>query len=241
MARNRSLLDLREDTRIAADVQGKILRHPNSEVTRHLNEAIQAFRILVSESGHTYYLQGTPCQFPAGQTLVTIPVPPIDTPYAIFGVDVFVNGIEQELAPLQFQDRNRYGGLAAGAVNGIRGVPRYYFAPNSTTAGLVFTPRADSTYEGIVFYLPTGGDLVADADLFDGIAGWEDWPVWEAASRICVKDGNTEQVQILLAKKADLEARIRLAAPRRVREVLRRLDTRSRRRQLDRFARYPWW
>lgn len=62
-------------------------------------------------------------------------------------------------------------------------------------------------------YTPAPTRMVNDVDTFDGIAGWEEWVVLDAAIKALNKEES--DVSVLMAQRADMEAEIVGLAPDR--------------------------
>lgn len=64
-------------------------------------------------------------------------------------------------------------------------------------------------------YVPTLAPLVSDSDTFDGVNGWEEYVIVDAARKAAIKEESFELAGQLKADKADLKARIEAMAPDR--------------------------
>lgn len=235
MARTRTFAQLEEDVRIAADIQNKLARFPVAEVRRHINQAIQSHRGMVSEMGAQFYVEPVAVTYAAGSPNVTFPTNPNIA--ESYGLDVVVNGRARELYPAGSERRNDWGGVS-GAASATRGVPVYFTARGS---GVTVVPLPDAAYTGTAWVMLISPDLAIDGDTFNGVAGWEDWVVFDAAIRTLAKDGDPEQLAVLSAQRSDSEARIRERVRRYTRDGPHsRVDTRGRRRWREARSR-AWW
>jgi hypothetical protein len=86
------------------------------------------------------------------------------------------------------------------------------------------TPQADSTF--LLNYVPSFVPLVADADAFDGVAGFEDYAIWKTAAWMHQKDQDESgaqyaelQAQSILQEVTDLMQARDNASPARVQDV----------------------
>lgn len=68
-------------------------------------------------------------------------------------------------------------------------------------------------YQVTIRYTPAPVRMTNDSDTFDGIAGWEEWIVLDAAIKALNKEES--DVQVLMAQRADVEAEISGLAPSR--------------------------
>lgn len=218
-----------------ADVEGFTTRHPDSQLTRYINESCQALREIVSEAGWPYYLTADTSTMTTGQGYVTSPTDFV----RIYGFDVVNNGHAYEVLPMSFRDRTAFsGGSPATTSNEQKGMPLYYnihapWTSGSTEGmGIHLFPTPDQDYAYSLRYLPTFTDLSADGDNFNGIVGWEEWVVLDAAIKVVTKDKNINGNYELLARERDrVEKRIRDTAPKQNRGgPQRRVDVRARTR-----------
>ena len=231
--RYRTLANLRADVRQRADVEGFTGRHPDTQLTRYINESCQALREIVSEAGWPYYLTAENQTMTTGQGYVLSP----DDFLRIYGFEVVDNGVAHEVLPMSFRDRTRYGGGSPSTTTeDTRGRPLYYdiHAPWTGVSDEGMTihlyPTPDSDYSYSLRYLPVFTDLSADADNFNGIAGWEEWVVLDAAIKVVTKDKDVNgNYKLLATERERVERRIRETAPKQNRGgPVQRVDTRNR-------------
>lgn len=238
MARSRTLQDLLADVRWIADAEGATSRHTDKKLVRALNQSIQAFRLMISEHS-PYYITSTT----TASSSATVSLAAITDIVAIYGVDVSVSGEMRELYPFQLSERNRW----ESSTTSETGIPTAY---RYSGGSLLIRPTPDGSYTYTIWYLPTGTDMTAtyDADdalatsssSFDGIAGWEDWIVYDTALRISSRDaGVNDNFELLSAELARIQMRLINDAKKRTRDKpVRRIDTRARRAQLQAINRW---
>ncbi len=236
MARTRSLQDLVADVRWIADVEGATARHTDKKIVRALNQSQQAFRLMVSIAGHPYYISDEVKSVGAGSNTFT---PTSTDIVAVLGLDVLVDSDLIELVEFQFSERNKYPLSQTG-----RPVMFRYMAEEIT-----IQPTSDADYTFRIWYLPVGTEFTATYDgndmitasssSFDGIAGWEDWLVYDSALRISTRDaGVNDNFELIQAELGRIERRILAEAKKRVRVgPLHRVDTRGRRKSLEQIGR----
>lgn len=226
MARERTLGELKGDLRYLADAQGLTLRHTDSDITRALNQSIQRFRGKVSAEGLTHFLLYTSGTMPVGVTspfgFGVIDLTAV-TPACvqIYGIDVqFSGGCWDALDAVEFTERNRY---ASEYGNQTR--PPVAFANFQTCKAGIF-PASDSAYPYVAWYLPLFEDLANDSDAFDGVAGWEEWVVWDATIPMINRDQYPQAYAMATAERAERwNDIIRVAAKVNRGSVTRRRDT----------------
>lgn len=211
MSRNVTLSTLREDIRLQADIVGATTRHTSAQLTRLINQSIQAFREDVSNEGNTHYLVSTSGTLSVGATSphgfqildVSAVSPAVVRTY---GLDVTIDGTVVSLEHRPFVERTAFGG------------------PNNTgqpctwahyqTAKIAIQPPPDQAYSYTLWYLPVLADLSADADTFDGVAGWEMWIVWDVVLRLLIRDQQSTAYQTAKAERDAVTARIKAQATR---------------------------
>jgi len=232
MARTRTLAELRADVRFQADVEREALRHPNTKLTRLINQSIQAFRLMISKSGQPYYLAtSASANTVLGTDAYALPTDLV----RLFGVDLTHDERTISLSPYMFAERNDY---TQEASNSDRGWPVYYRIHTGNNIRL--TPIPDGVYAYVFQYLQYGTDLVDDTDTFDGLGGWEDWVVYDSALRVLARDVDSEQYQLVRDLRDKRELEIKGDAPRRARAPGRRVDTMRRRGDAASGA-HRWW
>ncbi len=186
MSRLVSLSQLRTDVATQCDfVVGASGRYTSTILTRYLNQSVMRFRERVSNEGMTHYLVSTTGTVTSGAT----------SPYSfkqldlsavspaivrVYGVDLTVNNIVKTLAHRPFQERNDYG------APGITGEPACWAMYQTTSIALM--PAPNQSYSYTVWYLPLLADMSADGDTFDGVAGWEQWIVWDVVCQLIARD-----------------------------------------------------
>ncbi len=188
MARTRTLAQLRADVRYQADIQGFTVRHTDSNLTRLINQSILRFRENVSNDGLTHYLTSVTGTLSSGVT-TGYPYKILDLTAASPGVvRIFAVDLETQdscwvtLRSVDFSERTRYQLFD----NNAGQVPEAF--ANITTYVLALLPAPGYAMDYRVWYLPVFTDLAADSDTFDGVAGWEDWVVWDVSQKTLSRD-----------------------------------------------------
>lgn len=230
MARTRQLVDLRGDVRWRCDQEGATLRHTDAKLTRELNQSIQRFRLKISrDAGLSYYLTKSTGTTPTGAVSANEPWTSLTHGITdlvwIRSLSITANG---QASPLE---QVAHDALYEFQNGGRAGVPRAFTSSDLTT--LFLLPASDGAYPYVLFYLPKGTDLSADSDTFDGIAGWEDWPVLDVCTKVLMRDEHPEQVATFEAYKDQIWADIERHAVRGRAGPHKRVDMHGR-RYLDR-------
>jgi hypothetical protein len=170
----------------------------DSEVNDYLNDSLaDLYDQLVAAYGEDYYM--------ASQVVTTLAnVSTYTLPTAFYKLSGVVR-VDQSVTP----ERNmgtldRWERLETFQVSNSLNFnyPRYRIVAN--TIQFSPTPAAGLTIR--LFYIPVSPVLVIDSDTFNGINGFEDWAVLDAA----IKMGDKEEMDVsaLRARKDRLERRI---------------------------------
>ena len=194
MSRNASLGQIKADVQDQADVAGLTTRHTASLLTRRINQSIQRFRDRLSASGCNHFLVsvtktvsgGATSPYPFYALDLSGENPSIVRTYA---VDLIVNGQTKTLIHVPFQERTKWG------TENSAGEPVAW--ANYQTAKVAIMPAPSSAYSAVVWYLPGLPDLALDADTFDGVAGWEEYIVWDVVASVAVRDQNTHSYALV--------------------------------------------
>ena len=239
MARTRTLAQLRSDLEYLADIQNLTSRHDTANKNRAINQAIQAFREKLSAEGIAHYLQpntvtltpGATSPYPFGVLDLSAFSPQV---VRVYRVHVTVDNRVYDLEGVEFTEVTRYQDDWSGIRSGIP----VAFA-SQTTYKLALMPPPDGAYSAVVWYLPVLPDLSNDSDTFDGVAGWEDWVVLDAAVRIANRDRDQTQIALLKEERVIRWAEIIHSASRVNRATTtRRRDTVGERVLRERYAKW---
>lgn len=201
MARNVSLGQLKADIREQADIAGATSRTGASLLTRYINQSIQRFRERLSTEGATHFLVSTTKTLTAG---ATSPYPfyaldlSSESPSLVrtHAVDLTVNGVVKTLVHVPFADRDKFGGP------NVTSEPLAW--AHYQTRQVAIMPAPGQSYSAVVWYLPVLPDLSADSDTFDGVAGWEDYIVWDVVGRVLTRENSPEMFALASSTKGEV-------------------------------------
>jgi hypothetical protein len=214
MARTRELQSLEQDVLWQLGSDGAWLRNDSPRVRRAINQSCAEFREVVSESGHPYYLRSTTGTLTVGATapyhfglLSLAALTP--SHLRIYGFDIKVGQDWRTLTAVHFQDRND----EQPTLN-VTGTPRQWFEFDRTN--VAYSPASQSAYPYLVWDLPVHEDLDADDDTFDGLNGWEEWVIFNAAAKLLLRDRDS-YLEAFQAERARLLAVVMKNAPQRQR------------------------
>lgn len=180
------------------------------ELNGYINSSYQElYDLLVQKYGDNYYV-ATPYSFTTDGVNDTFPLP-ADF-YKLLGVDLQLSGNSPNgyitLRPFNFAERNRYIIPNYTTPYGTSNL-RYRLLGN----GLWLTPRASSGQTVRLWYVPRLTLPVNDADVIDGVSGWEEYIVVDAVIKCKLKEESDPSVE--LALKQELVKRIESAAENR--------------------------
>lgn len=237
--RTRTLTQLISDLRLLSDTQNLTTRHDDASLTRAINQAIQRFREKLSTEGINHYLQPSTVTLSVGATspypFTTLDLSALSPGVVrVYQVHVTVDNRVIPLEGVEFTEVTRYQDVYQGVKSGVP----LAFA-NWTTNKLAIVPPPDSAYSAVVWYLPVLADLVNGADTFDGVAGWEDWVVYQAAIQIANRDRDQTQIALLASERDRIWAELIRSAGRVNRAATtRRRDTWGEREELRLIAKW---
>lgn len=177
--RTRTLANLRSDVLVRADM-------PNTTFisTANLNEMInqsvaRLFGRLVSVRGQDYFMKSATFTTSAGTGTYAFSsmTPAVADFFQLIQLEIADGTLQRVVQPVMQKELPRW---------------REYGVP----AGYTFTVR----------YVPAPTRMTNDADLFDGIAGWEEWVVLDCAIKLL--NAEESDVSILMAMKQEMEQSI---------------------------------
>jgi hypothetical protein len=183
-----TLAQLRLDVQNLADIAGLTNRHGPTLLNRLINQSIQRFRERISGEGARHWLTVATGTMQSGATS-GFPFHSLDARVIasgivrVYGVDVKrQDGTWKRLEHTTFEDRCNYGGGSPQSV----GEPCVWAEYQTTT--LAILPPPDRQTDFVIWYLPVASDLQSDAATFDGLAGHEDYIVYDVGCRSITRD-----------------------------------------------------
>lgn len=199
-----TVAQLIDDIQDQADTLGADLRHTQPRMIRKINQSYQRFRELVTREGLNLFLQPHSGTLTAG----------VESPYAFrtldlssilnlvrpVGLDITVNGLVTSLYCIPFEHRNSYGGGTSTSV------PEAWAQYNRDS--LAILPAPDIAYPYTLWYLPREEELTNLNEAIDGVAGWEDWIVWDVVCRLLLRDQGSTAFAIAQQERAMVQAEI---------------------------------
>lgn len=235
-ARSRTLAQIRSDVRLRAAIESELTFYPDATLNRWINESWQDLRQELTNNDVEYYLTSTTGTFTPGVTTGTshaeIPLP--DSAVAVYGVDITVQGRIWSLEPMSFQSRVDYqfGSEATG-------IPCAFHVASvglesTTTVGngvIIVTPAPDSAYAYRIWFLPAWVDVTSDANVFNGLAGCEQWVIWDCAVKAAIRGNDAKGQQASFVRERELAMRRIIKTAKRFTRAgpVRRRDSRTER------------
>lgn len=217
MATTLTLGDLRQRVRERADMEGSQFV-TDAELTGYINQsAYELYDLLVLRYGADYFATSTNITTTGLTDSFALPT----DFYKLLGVDLQLSGQDQwtSVRPFMFAERNRYPHQAVASFAGFTPCRYRLFGSNLK---LMPTPTAGQVYR--VWYVPRWTELEADSDTLDGVSGWTEYVIVDAAIKCLIKEESDPSA--LMAVKGGLEKRIEAAAdnrdiahPQRVQDV----------------------
>jgi len=215
MARTATLAEMRNRAYQRGGFENAIKRFPNAEVNALVNESIaDLWDQILRARGFDGYETSTTITTSSGVSVYSVPA----TFYELLAVAINPgNGLgSYPLERFMMRERPQLANPA---------VPRYGYPYAYKLLGdnIEVLPAPQGAYSLELRYVPSATELSSDLDTFDGINGWEEWAVVDAARKMATKERDFELVGALQADLARLTDRIRALAGARDRASNRRV------------------
>lgn len=208
MSTTMTLAALRTAVRQRADMENSQFV-TDAELTSYINQSyFELYDLLVQKYGDNYYV-ATPSTFVTDGVSLQYNLP-ADF-YKLLGVDLALSTSSDSyvtLKPFNFTERNRYN---APNTQSLYGVTNLRYRVNGSKLMLTPLPTSGQTIQ--VWYVPTMTQLAADADTMDGVSGWSEYVIVDAAIKCLQKEES--DCAVLMAQKQALISRIENAAENR--------------------------
>lgn len=210
-----TLLELRTRVRQRADMENSSFVS-DSELNGYINESYKELYDLLIESGEDYFITSTTFTITSGNTQA-LPA----TFYKLKGVDDLTDpNSPATVGDLPFAERNMYNEPFFEVLPQYGSNVRYRVMGSN----LAFYPitRAQKTYR--LWYVPTVTIMTSDSDTCDGIQGWNEYVVVDAAIKCRIKEESSttelNQAKVRLVSRIQSMKRDRdQSAPEKVARV----------------------
>lgn len=208
MATTMTLLQLRTAVRQRADMVNSTFI-TDAELTSYINQsAYELYDLLVEKYGDDYFVTLPAPQYTTDGIATTYALP--TDFYKLLGVDLAVSMPDWwvTLRPFEMAERNRFALRNFQSFYGLSNL-RYKLAGSSIWFSP--TPAAGQTYR--LWYVPRWTELSADTDTLDGVSGWTEYVIVDAAIK-CLQKEESDPTMLAVQKQA-LVQRIEAAAANR--------------------------
>ena len=197
-----TLLQLRDLSKQEADMVNSQFVS-DSEWNRYINQSyFELYDLLISKYGDDYYIKNPPYTFVTDGVNYLFALP--TDFYKLTGADLALSNTNDSWVTLHrfnMSDRNRY---AVPNFQSFYGITNMRYRLSGNNLWITPIPAANQTIR--VWYVPRMVELSADGDVADGVSGWLEYVVVDAA--IKAKDKQESDVSVLMARKAALISRI---------------------------------
>ncbi len=214
MSGTATLLQLRTTVRERCDMTNASGVYTNSFVTdSELNQYInnsyfELYDLLVQKYGDDYYV-ASPYQFTTDGSSQLYALP-ADF-YKLLGVDLSLSNSPNSwitIRPFMFPNRNDYSVPNFASFYGVTNL-RYRLQG----ANLWLNPIPTGGQNMQIWYVPRMTELAADGDVCDGVSGWTEYIIVDAAIKCLAKEES--DTSVFMAQKQGLIQRIEAAAENR--------------------------
>lgn len=201
MSRTRSLVNIRGDVIDRANIEsasGTTAFLPTATINEYINQSYaRLYNKLVKARGHEYFVASAPFNTSNGVDTYAIDA----TFFELLGVDVVIGGETYACLPFNFLSRNKYKTVGFWS-------PEYPVFYRLMGNNIKFIPTPTSVYACTVWFVPVCPRLTADGQTLDGVNGWEEWIVCDAAAKCLRKMGldATDHIQAREDLTAEIEA-----------------------------------
>lgn len=182
----------------------------DSEWNSYINQSyFELYDLLISKYGDDYYIKNPPYTFVTDGTSYLYSLP-ADF-YKLTGLDLALANSQDSWVTIRrfnMSDRNRY---AVPNFQSFYGVTNMRYRLNGNNLWITPTPSAGQTMR--VWYIPRMVELVADTDVVDGVSGWTEYIVVDAAMKAMAKEES--DTSVLMARKSALIVRLEAMAENR--------------------------
>lgn len=199
--------------RLYAQQRSDMVNNPfigTAEWNKYLTESYkELYDILIQKFGDDYYV-ALPYSFVTSGSTQLYPLPP--DLYKLLGVEVALNPNDPNswvsLRKFNFIQRNLWN---YPNVYTFRGVTNLRYRMMGTNVELVPQTQAGQTVR--LWYAPRPNVLIRDTTMIDGVSGWEEYIVVDAAIKALAKEES--DTMVLMEQKMGLLKRIESAAENR--------------------------
>lgn len=185
------------------------------EVNQYINDSAAEFYDLVVAQDPDYFLSPTPfaISLVAGTDTYALPA----DFYKLRGVDTQLSAVANQWVTLEafnLKQRNLYNWAPVNwNILGVANVKYHMLGPTAGVEQIKFIPPTLSSQSVRIWYVPACPVLVQETDSINGVNGWDEFVVVDAAIKLLQKEES--DTSLLMARKSALIARINAMAPGR--------------------------
>lgn len=174
----------------------------DAELTQYINDSIaELYDLLIATRGENYYIDSDTITTVPGTDSYSLPSDFLK----LMAVDwVHSNGQSYDLKEFMWQERNKYNNPLF--YSQAFGNTRYQLRGDE----IVFTPIPSAANTIKLWYIPSFTPLQYDYDSFNGINGWEEYVIIDAAIKMRVKEESP--IDELVLAKQQMKERIQQAS-----------------------------
>lgn len=180
----------------------------DAELTSYINQSyFELYDLLISKFGDNYYV-APPYIINTNGTDAQYALPTNPPFYKLLGVDLALSGTADSfvtIRPFEFIDRNRY---AVPNFQSFYGLTNLRYRLNGDK--IWFTPIPAANQRIQLWYIPRMTTLSLSTDTVEGISGWTEYIIVDAAIKCMQKEES--DVSVLMAQKQMLIQRIEAMA-----------------------------
>jgi len=208
MATTMTLTELKNAVRQRSDMENSQFVK-DTELTSYINQSyFELYDLLVQKYGDNYFV-ASPYSFTSDGVNDEYTLP--TDMYKFLGVDLALSNSTDSwvtIKPFNFAERNRYAVPNFQSFYGITNL-RYRLMGNK----LKFTPIPQANQQFRLWYVPRLTTLVNNTDTVDGISGWTEYIIIDAAIKCLQKEES--DTNVLMGQKLAIIQRIENASENR--------------------------
>lgn len=208
MATTMTLTELKNAVRQRSDMENSQFVK-DTELTSYINQSyFELYDLLVQKYGDNYFV-ASPYSFTSDGVNDEYTLP--TDMYKLLGVDLALSNSTDSwvtIKPFNFAERNRYAVPNFQSFYGITNL-RYRLMGNK----LKFTPIPQANQQFRLWYVPRLTTLVNNTDVVDGISGWTEYIIIDAAIKCLQKEES--DTNVLMGQKLAIIQRIENASENR--------------------------
>lgn len=181
----------------------------NTLLNEWINESIQDFRIELSNADVEFHLTSATGALTVGVVSGTahgsLPLP--DNAFAVYGLDLTVDGQIVNVSPMSFSGRNDHqsGTTKTGVPSGFHISAVGQESTTSVGAGtIILSPAPDAAYPYRLYYLPVWADLTDDTHVFNTIGGGDRWVVWDVCVKVAARINDAKNQEGIATREREM-------------------------------------